>query len=392
MSQWLSSIRTRLTLWYTAALFAVLAIYASVVFVLLQRSLWQQIEQRKQEELQEVSSLADLAPEDAEALAAAERQAHDTLRQLLWIMALGLPPAIGLATYGGFRLARRALAPVDRLADRARTITAERLAERLPIENPDDEIGRLAIVFNDTFARLETAFEQMRRFTADASHELRTPLTAIRTVGEVAMRDAHDAVGYRDAIGSMLEEADHVARLVDALLMLSRADAGQIAITREEVNLVELARHVTSQLEVLADEKQQVLTVAAPEAVRAQVDPIVLRLAIVNLVDNAIHYSPRRARVTVRVWTSPVEAMIEVEDNGPGIAAEHHGRLFDRFYRVDPARTRRGGVGLGLAISRWAVEVQNGRIEVISEEGEGSVFRIRLPREPEPMTHLRASA
>jgi heavy metal sensor kinase len=390
MTRFAMSIRTRLTLWYAAALVAVLAIYASVVFVLLQRSLWQQIEQRKQEELQEVSSLAELAPEDAEALAAAERQAHDTLRQLLWIMALGLPLAIGLATYGGYRLACRALAPVDRLADRARTITAERLAERLPIEHPHDEIGRLAATFNDTFARLETAFEQMRRFTADASHELRTPLTAIRTVGEVAMRDGRDAAGYRDAIGSMLEEADHVARLVDALLMLSRADAGQIRIAREEVNLAELARQVASQLEVLADEKHQTLTVSAPDAISVRVDPTVLRVAIVNLVDNAIHYSPSGARISVRVRTSAAEAVIEVEDDGPGIAAMHHERVFDRFYRVDPARTRRGGVGLGLAISRWAVEVQNGRIEVMSEEGEGSVFRIRLPREP--MTHLQTSA
>jgi heavy metal sensor kinase len=275
------------------------------------------------------------------------------------------------------------------MADRARTITAERLGERLAVENPNDEIGRLAAVFNEMFGRLEAAFDQMRRFTADASHELRTPLTAIRTVGEVALRDARDNPEYREVIGSMLEETDHVTRLVEALLMLSRADAGQIPIAREAVDLAELSHRVTAQLEVLAEEKQQSLSIDVQEPVRAHVDPLVLRLALVNLVDNAIHHSPPGARITVRIWASPAEAMIDVEDNGPGIAARHLDRLFERFYRVDAARTRQGGgVGLGLAITRWAVEVQDGHVEVISEEGAGSVFRIRLPREhDQPDSH-----
>jgi heavy metal sensor kinase len=460
MSRVRLTLRMRLTLWYAAALLAVLTLYAGVVFAFLEHSLWQQLDQRLHEDVEDMEALLPASwsaaaqlqelhsaelddeeetwaevwsldgkrlyqspraarlplpvdpPRDASVrslqvsadrhvrikdershiggepviirVTASEDQLLHALVQLLWIMALGLPVALGAAAYGGYRLARRALGPVDRMADRARTITAERLAERLPVENPDDEIGRLANVFNDMFARLETQFEQMRRFTADASHELRTPLTAIRAVGEVALREARNETEYREVIGSLLEEADHVTRLVDALLMLSRADAGQIRITRQDVDLAALAHQVTTQLEVLAEEKHQLLSIDARQAVHARVDPLVLRLALVNLVDNAIHYSPSGARITVRIWTSSTEALIDVEDNGPGIAAVHHDRLFDRFYRVDGARTRQdGGIGLGLAITRWAVEVQDGRIEVISEEGEGSVFRIRLPREQE---------
>jgi heavy metal sensor kinase len=451
------TLRMRLTLWYAAALLAGLLVYAGVVYIILERSLWQQIDQRLHESVEDMegllpaswsshTQLTDLRPDDDDdeedtwvevwslsgsrlyqsprarrqpltmlaaprdphpysvqvaehrhmrvkdeashigeepviiRVAAPEDQMRDALVRLLWIMALGLPVAVGATGYGGYRLARRALGPVDRMADRARTITAERLGERLAVENPTDEIGRLAGVFNDMFGRLETAFDQMRRFTADASHELRTPLTAIRTVGEVALREARDAKEYRDVIGSMLEETDHVTRLVEGLLMLSRADAGQIPITRQAIDLAEIARRVTSQLDVLAEEKQQSLTVDAPQPVHAHADPFVLRLAIVNLVDNAIRHSPPGARITVRIWASPSEAMIDVEDNGPGIAPMHHERLFDRFYRIEEARTRQsGGVGLGLAITRWAVEVQDGHVEVLSEPGAGSVFRIRLP-------------
>src|SRR5437763_623836 len=143
--------------------------------------------------------------------------------------------SVTIAGMGGYFLARRALAGVSRMADRARTITAERLGERLPVENPWDELGQLAAVFNDAFARLERSFEQLRRFTADASHELRTPLTAIRSVGEVALQKPGNASDLTDAIGSMLEEANRLTHLVDSLLTMSRADAGGIALQKREV-------------------------------------------------------------------------------------------------------------------------------------------------------------
>jgi heavy metal sensor kinase len=270
------------------------------------------------------------------------------------------------------------------MAERAQAISADRLSERLPIRNPHDEIGRLARVINDLLGRLELSFSQMQRFTADASHELRTPLTAIRTVGEVALRNAKDEAGLRETVGSMLEEATRLTRLIDAMLMLSRADSGRIPVNRRESSLHGLVAEVAAQLNVLAEDKNQSIVIAAdPAAVSANVDPVILRLALVNLVDNAIRYSPAGGRIDLSVRNGGKnggnEATIDVQDQGPGVSPIHQQRIFERFYRVDEARSRQdGGAGLGLAIARWAVEVHDGRLEIISEPGAGSVFRIRL--------------
>lgn len=316
-------------------------------------------------------------------VARSEAQLRHELNELLIVLVLGFPVAVGVAGLGGYALARRALAPVGRMADRARAITAERLSERLSVENSDDELGHLAVVFNETFARLEQSFEQLRRFTADASHELRTPLTAIRSVGEVGLRQRRNENAYREIIGSMLEEADQLGRLVDSLLTLSRADAGQVKLNPKRVDLADLAREVVNHLRVLAEEKRQTISVEATEPVHATVDRLVLRQAVINLVDNAIKYTPEGGRVWVVARNQPYNPTLEVVDTGSGIAAEHSERIFDRFYRVDKARSRElGGAGLGLAIARWAVEVHGGRIELESEEGEGSTFRIILPFTP----------
>jgi len=313
-------------------------------------------------------------------VARSEAPLRHEIKELLVILGIGFPVAVGIAACGGYTLARRALAPVGRMADQARTITAERLNERLPIVTPDDELGHLATIFNETFARLERSFEQLRRFTADASHELRTPLTAIRSVGEVGLREHREERAYREIIGSMLEEADRLGRLVDSLLTLSRADAGQGKLNLEHVDLTEFAREVVNHLGVLAEEKRQTLSVETTAPVYATVDRLVLRQAIINLVDNAIKYSPEGGRVRVLARNQPDGSALEVIDTGPGIAAEHREHIFDRFYRVDKARSRElGGTGLGLAITRWAVEAHGGRIEVESEDGNGSLFRIRLP-------------
>jgi heavy metal sensor kinase len=302
------------------------------------------------------------------------------LRELLIVQAIGLPVGIALASLGGYKLARRALAPLARMAESARGISAERLDERLPVANPSDELGHLAVVFNDTFARLERSFEQMRRFTADASHELRTPLTALRSVGEVGLQKRPDDELFGEVIGSMLEEVDRLTRLVDTLLTLSRADAGQAHLAREPLELAALARDVAECLNDLADEKGQRLEVEATAPAEIQGDRLVLRQAVVNVVDNAIKYSARDVAIRIRVGRSQDRCWIEVEDRGPGIAAEHRERVFERFYRVDRARSRElGGTGLGLALARWAVEGHRGRIELDSEPGRGSVFRIVLP-------------
>ena len=304
------------------------------------------------------------------------------LRDLLLVLLFGLPLAVAIAGLGGYSLARRALAPVDRMAEQARLITAERLKERLPVDNPRDELGRLATVFNETLMRLESSFEHMRRFTADASHELRTPLTAMRSVGEIGLRGKRDSAAYREIIGSMLEEVDRLSLLVDRLLTMSRADSGESMLSRDRVDLCDLAEEVTNQLCVLAEEKQQALTVDAGGPSLCVGDRMVLRQALLNLVDNAIKYSPVGGRIAVRVSTSgDGMAVLDVSDTGPGIPVDLRPRVFDRFYRADQSRSREngGGTGLGLSIARWAVEVNGGQLTLESSDGPGATFRITLP-------------
>ncbi len=314
-------------------------------------------------------------------VAADESAVHRTLRTLAVILALGIPCAVALAIGGGWFLAGRVLAPVGAMAERARRITAESLGERLPVENAEDEFGRLATIFNETLARLQDSFERLRRFTADASHELRTPLTAMRSVGEVALHDSLDPAAYRDVIGSMLEEVERLTGLVENLLTLTRVDSRRLQLPLEVVDLGTVALSATEHLRVLADEKEQTLTMEVGGGVRAECDPALLRQGLVNLLDNAIKYTPRKGtiHVTARVLPSG-EAAIEVADDGPGVAPIHHERIFERFYRVDAGRSRSaGGMGLGLAIARSVVEANGGRIEIESEEGRGSIFRVLLP-------------
>src|SRR5262249_15568356 len=197
---------------------------------------------------------------DGVAAAIEENFLRDTLWTLAAVLAMGIPFAVGLAIAGGYFLAGRVLAPVGAMADKAREITAESLAQRLPVDNAEDEFGRLATVFNETLSRLQDAFERLRRFTADASHELRTPLTAMRSVGEVALRNKHDANVYRDVIGSMLEEVDRLTRLVESLLTLTRGDSGRIQLAWQALDLAGLAGKGIDPPSLLADGKQQKIT------------------------------------------------------------------------------------------------------------------------------------
>ena len=310
---------------------------------------------------------------------------EDSLRDTLWtlavILATGIPFAVALAIGGGYFLAGRVLSPVGAMAEKAREITAESLAKRLPVDNAQDEFGRLATVFNDTLSRLQDAFERLRRFTADASHELRTPLTAMRSVGEVALRNTLETAAYRDVIGSMLEEVDRLTRLVESLLILTRADSGKVQLAPETLDLGALAGNVIDHLRVLADEKQQHLLLKAPIPIRTVGDAALIRHALMNLIHNAIKYTPNDGTITVEVIAvRSGQVVIEVRDTGPGIPAVHHDRIFDRFYRVDASRSRdEGGVGLGLAIARWAIEANGGQIELASDGSNGSSFRVLLP-------------
>jgi heavy metal sensor kinase len=423
-----ASVRARLTLWHAGVLALIIWIFSAGTFVFVRARLSRVLDQQVANDLatiekvyrEESGDLGELghrmgitlfevvegetiiyrtpgwppartAPYRLGALADASHRitaARDetALRETLWtfgiILVTGTPCAIVLAVMGGYFLAGRVLAPVGAMAETARKITAESLAERLPVGNPQDEFGRLATVFNDTLARLQEAFEQLRRFTADASHELRTPLTAIRSVGEVALQRSLDEKGYREVIGSMLEEVDRLTRLVENLLTLTRAESGRIPLTRDVTDLSELATSVSDSLRVLAEDKEQNLEVERIAGVKAECDPAILRQGLINLLHNAIKHTPTGGaiRVAVKV-TAAGDAAIEVKDTGPGIAAPHQERIFERFYRVDSGRSRdAGGVGLGLAIARWAVEANGGRIELETGEPSGALFRIVLPQ------------
>jgi heavy metal sensor kinase len=301
------------------------------------------------------------------------------LAELTLLLLFSLPLAIAVAGLGGYTLARRALAPIERMTDRARTITAARLSDRLPVDNPDDEMGRLASVFNETLGRLEASFERMRQFTADVSHELRTPLTAIRSVGEVGLRGRRSESAYRGIVASMLEEADRLASLVDRLLALSRAETRQDALTLEVVDLGELAERVATDLGVLAEEKGQTLVIDREGAPPALADRLVLRQALITLVDNAIKFTRVGGTIRIRVSDVSGEVSVEVIDQGPGISPEGRQHIFDRFYR-EAVPSGASGSGLGLSIAKGAVEASGGRITLETTGAGGSTFRIVMPR------------
>jgi heavy metal sensor kinase len=301
--------------------------------------------------------------------------------EMVTVLGIGLPVTVILVAFTGYLVAARALKPVDSMAHRAAQITAEQLNERLHIENPNDELGQLGSAFNATLARLERSFDQLRRFTADASHELRTPLTAIQSVGEVSLKMPGDVSYYRDKIGSMLEETNRLTQLVDSLLTMARADAGRIQLNRVEVNLFDLAAETVGLLEVLAEEKQQSILIDGERSISVAADRTILRQAFVNLLHNAVKYSPEHGDIRLRIRETEQVAIVEVEDSGPGIAPEHRTRIFERFYRVDKSRTRAaGGAGLGLSIAQWAVSAHGGTIAVQCESGVGSIFRISIPK------------
>jgi heavy metal sensor kinase len=291
-----------------------------------------------------------------------------------------------LSAAGGYVIAHRSLSPVSQIAARARQITADSLGGRLPVPNPYDELGQLATVFNATLARLENSFAELRRFTADASHELRTPLTALRAVGEAALRsDRGDPKSLREALSSMLEETRRLSDLVEALLLLARADTERLSPSLQPVDLPGLVGEVRETLLVLAEEKSQRIELTGKNLV-VRADRELLRLALLNLLHNAIRYSGEGAVICLRVKPREKTSLVEVMDQGPGIAAEHQQKIFERFYRVDKGRSRAsGGAGLGLSITRWAVERQGGRIELESGLGRGSLFRIVMPDSADSM-------
>jgi len=302
------------------------------------------------------------------------------LERTLLVLIVASPLVFAGAAYAGYKMVGGTLDPVTKMANRAEQINSERLNERLPVESTGDELGHLATVFNSMLSRIEQSFEQLRRFTADASHELRTPLAAMRSVGEVRLQDGATPEEYRDTIGSMLEEVNRLTSIVEKLLTLSRADAGQIQMQVSVFPLKALVREAASLLEVLIEEKRLTFQLTGDENIGVEADRLYVRQAVVNILHNAVKFTPVGGTIDAHVvCRGPSQAELSVRDTGPGIPACHTARIFDRFYRVDESRTgSEVGGGLGLSISKWAVEANSGEIGVHSSS-VGSTFWIRLP-------------
>jgi heavy metal sensor kinase len=293
---------------------------------------------------------------------------------------LAVPAALAVAGGWGYVMARKALAPMERLRRSTEEITASRLDRRLPGADAPDELGRLTQTINAMIARLERSFAEMRRFTADASHELRTPLAAIRTEAEVALNRPLDSGEFQQLLGSILEECERLTRLTEQLLALAREDAGAAPQGQEPVDVPALVRGVVENMRPLAEARGVALQVQADGPAEVRGDGLRLRQVFYNVLDNALKYTPMGGTVTVRSGRRGRDAVVRVTDTGVGIPPEHLPRVFDRFYRVDRARSReQGGTGLGLSIARSIVAAHGGRIELDSAPGRGTTCTVTLP-------------
>jgi signal transduction histidine kinase len=249
--------------------------------------------------------------------------------------------------------------------------------------NANDELGQLATTFNDLLDRLDQSFERQRRFIADASHELRTPLAILRGEAEVAMsQQGRKAEDYLESLGILHEETSRLIKIVEDLFTLTRADSGQYVLSPENVYLEELVADCAHSVRILAREKNIELSVDASQECLLRGDQGLLRRMILNLLDNAIKYTAEGGRVDIACRAATAGFEIHVADTGPGIPPELHSRIFERFFRADPARSRsgrEGGAGLGLSIALWIAEAHHGRLKLIQSDAGGSHFAIYLP-------------
>ncbi len=302
----------------------------------------------------------------------------ETLREILYF---ATPIVLLVAGFGGWFLARQGLAPVTAMARSARQISAGSLDQQLPVVNPRDELGQLATTFNDLLARLNAAFEEQRRFMADASHELRNPLSVISTATGVTLKkERRDEEEYREALHMVAEQTRRLSRIVNDMFMLARADAGQYPLRKQTLYLNDLLEEAARAGAVLAsDRRASVQLTNLPEAV-FHGDEDLLRQMLLNLVDNAVKFTPSDGAVTLSLERRKDEYLLSVTDTGPGIPAEARRHIFERFYRAEKGHTRaEDGAGLGLAIARWIARAHNGDIELVDADVSRTKFIIRLP-------------
>lgn len=311
---------------------------------------------------------------------------RERLLEFIGLLMLAMPLALVAAGFAGYRVAGKALNPLEHMARQTEQITARRLNERIPVDNPNDELGHMARVLNELLVRLGESFEKLQHFTSDVSHELRTPLAAMRSVGEVGLQEDHSTEKYRDIIGSMLEEVARLTSMIDTLLTIAHADSGVFELQRSVFPMMDLVQESVGIVGVLAEDKKQTISVAGDSKISVFADRSFLRMAVINLLDNAVKYSLAGSTIYLSLSAAVGSegqigsVQLDIEDEGPGIPEDKTSLVFDRFYRVDEGRTRdAGGAGLGLSIAKWAVEVHSGTIILTPRLPNGSIFSIRLP-------------
>jgi len=306
-------------------------------------------------------------------------QVTEVLERFMSILIIAALATMALAGGGGFFMARRVLKPVERIRQTAEEIGESDLSRRIEAGS-EDELGRLASTLNRMIGRLEAAFSRQRQFTADASHELRTPLAIMQAESTLALRKKRTPGDYRKSLELISQEAGHMSAIVGNLLYLARIDAGKDQVNFERINLKGLLTELSSDIEVLAREKGIEFKLAPLEDLSIEGDRVKLEQLFLNLLENAIRYTPSGGSISASMVRQDKTAVIAIEDTGIGISKEHMPHLFERFYRVDKARSRaEGGAGLGLAICKHIAQVHHGKIEVESQADKGSTFSVSLP-------------
>ena len=301
---------------------------------------------------------------------------NEVLDGIFWIFLILAPVALLISVIGGWFLAHRSLKPVDTITKTAREISAQNLNQRLPAQAVDDELGRLTATFNDMIGRLQESFVQIQQFSADASHELRTPLTIMRGEIEVALRRKRLPAPTRELLTSVHDELVRLSSIVESLMILIKTESGRLAFQFSNIALDEMVRGLTEDARVLASKKKITVETLQIDPVTIRGDAARLKQLFLNLIENAIKYTPPRGTVTFALTRESDRAVVSIGDTGIGIPKKDLLKVFDRFYRV---KSDSSGSGLGLAIAKWIAEAHHGSIQVSSREKKGSTFTVTLP-------------
>ncbi len=308
------------------------------------------------------------------------RDIETALERLLQILLMAIPLTLLFAGGGGVFLAKRAFMPVDQITETAREIEEKDLSRRINVK-AKDELGRLASTLNLMIERLERAFNRQKQFTSDASHELRAPLAVIQAEATLALQKDRKADEYRKSMETISQETEHMAAVINQLLSLARADAGKEQIKLKTLNLTDFLQEICSDVEILCHEKGIELQLTVEDRMTISGDKKSLKRLLHNLLDNAIKYTPKDGSISIMVQSKGKMAVISIFDTGIGIPSNELSLIFERFYRVDKARSRsEKGSGLGLAICKHIVDIHGGAIEVDSQLNKGSTFHVRLPK------------